>query len=183
MRLRPVLVTSRPEKAAEARRLGFELETLALDLPELQALDPADVVEAKVRAAYSALSRPVLVEDSGLAIHAWGGFPGALVKWLERGAGAAAIPRMLDAFDDRSATARCAIAYFDGAELVSATGQTRGAIVASPRGAGGFGWDAIFTPEGNGQTFAEMTGEEKDRHSHRRRAWEAIAHRLPGLLR
>ena len=37
------------------------------------------------------LSRPVLVEDSGLAIRAWGGFPGALVKWLEKSAGVAAL--------------------------------------------------------------------------------------------
>jgi XTP/dITP diphosphohydrolase len=183
VRLRPVLVTSRPEKAAEARRLGFDLETLSLELPEVQALDPSDVVEAKVRAAYAALSRPVLVEDSGLAVHAWGGFPGALVKWLEQSAGVAAIPRMLQPFPDRSATARCAIAYFDGAELVAAAGQTRGVIVSAPRGEGGFGWDRVFSPEGSDRTFAEMTGEEKDRLSHRRRAWEALAERLPELLR
>ena len=183
MRPRPVLVTSRPEKAAEARRLGFELEILSLDLPEVQALEPSGVVEAKARAAYAELARPVLVEDSGLAIQAWGGFPGALVKWLEQSAGVAAIPRMLDAFPDRSATALCAIACFDGRELIAAGGHVRGSIAASPRGSGGFGWDSIFLPEGSGRTFAEMSGEEKDRHSHRRRAWEALAARMPGLLR
>ncbi len=183
MRPRPVLVTSRPEKAAEARRLGFDLETVSLDLLEPQALDPADVVEAKARAAYAALSRPVLVEDSGLSVAAWGGFPGALVKWLEQSAGVAAIPRMLDPFPDRGATARCAIAHYDGGEIVAAHGQCQGMIVAAPRGAGGFGWDAIFAPLASGRTFAEMTGEEKDRFSHRRRAWEALAARRPDLLR
>ena len=43
------------------------------------------------------------------------------------------------------------------------------------RGEGGFGWDALFIPDGSDRTFAEMSGEEKDRVSHRRRAWEALA--------
>jgi inosine/xanthosine triphosphate pyrophosphatase family protein len=38
-------------------------------------------------------------------------------------------------------------------------------------------------PEGETRTFAEMSGEEKDRISHRRRAWEALARRRPDLRR
>jgi len=174
-----VFVTSRPEKAREAERFGFEIERLDLDLPEPQALDPFEIVEAKARAAYGAIARPVLVEDSGLAIRAWGGFPGALVKWLEKSAGVAAIPRMLDPFADRGATAICAIGYCDGGEVVTARGEIRGTIASAPRGAGGFGWDAIFVPEGADRTFAEMQPEEKDHISHRRRAWDAMAARLP----
>lgn len=174
-----VFVTSRAEKAKEAERLGFAVERLALDLPEPQALDPSRIVEEKAKTAYAALSRPVLVEDSGLLLDAWGGFPGALVKWLEKSAGVAAIPRMLDAFDDRRATAVCAIAYTDGGEIVSSRGETRGAIAPAPRGSNGFGWDTIFVPEGDVRTFAEMSGADKDRVSHRRRAWEALAARLP----
>ncbi len=174
-----VFVTSRAEKAREAERLGFVIERLDVDLPEPQALDPSEIVEAKARAAYAILSRPVLVEDSGLAIGAWGGFPGALVKWLELGAGVASLARMLDAFPDRSATAICAIAYCDGGEVVSARGETRGTIAAAPRGENGFGWDVLFVPEGSSRTFAEMRPEEKDGVSHRRRAWDAMAARLP----
>jgi non-canonical purine NTP pyrophosphatase (RdgB/HAM1 family) len=181
--LPPVFVTGRPEKALEAERLGFRLERLELDLAEQQGLDPLDVVGAKAREAYRLLARPVLVEDSGLAINAWGGFPGALVKWLESSAGVAAIPRMLDAFPDRGATAICAIAYFDGAEVVAASGACRGLIAPAPRGQGGFGWDTIFVPEGQTLTFAEMSGEDKDRVSHRRRAWEALAGRLAGIMK
>ncbi len=178
-----VFVTSRAEKAREAERLGFAVERLDLDLPEPQALDPSEIVEAKARTAYRLLSRPVLVEDSGLAIEAWGGFPGALVKWVERSAGVEALARMLDSFPDRSAVASCAIAYCDGAEVVSARGEIRGTIAAAPRGGGGFGWDVIFVPEGGDRTFAEMSAAEKDRVSHRRRAWDALAERLPLLRR
>jgi len=182
VKLPPVFVTGRPEKALEAERLGFVLERLDLDLPEPQALSSADVVEAKAREAHRRLQRPVLVEDSGLALHAWGGFPGALVKWLERSAGVAAIPRMLEGFADRRATASCAIAYCDGPELVVAGGSVEGTIAPEPRGKAGFGWDVIFIPEGDRRTFAEMSGEEKDRVSHRRRAWEALAGKLPPEL-
>ena len=129
-------------------------------------------------------ARPVLVEDSGLSIDAWGGFPGALVKWLEKSAGVAAISRMLEPFPDRGATAVCAIAYFDGDRIVAASGSCRGTIAPFPRGSGGFGWDALFVPEGEKRTFAEMPAQEKDRVSHRRRAWEALALKMPpGRLR
>lgn len=178
-RLPAVFVTSRPEKAEEARRFGFAVERLHLDLPELQSLDPGEIVEAKARAAYEKLERPVIVEDSGLALHAWGGFPGALVRWLEKGAGIGAIPRMLAAFDERRATAVCVVAWYDGTQLLSGRGVCEGAIASEPRGKGGFGWDSIFVPEGSDRTFAELGPEGKDRVSHRRRAWEALSARFP----
>lgn len=173
-----VFVTSRAEKAREAERMGFAVERLDLDLPEPQALDPSEIVETKARTAYQMLARPVLVEDSGLAVAAWGGFPGALVKWLETSAGVGALAQMLNAFPDRSATAVCAIAYCDGGEVVTARGETRGSIAAAPRGGSGFGWDVLFLPEGSDRTFAEMSSAEKDRVSHRRRAWEALSQKM-----
>jgi XTP/dITP diphosphohydrolase len=173
-----VFVTSRAEKAREAERMGFPVERLDLDLPEPQALDPSEIVEAKALSAYRALSRPVLVEDSGLAFRAWGGFPGALVKWVEKSAGIAALARMLDGFADRGATAICAIAYCDGAEVITARGEASGTIAASPRGGNGFGWDVLFVPDGSDRTFAEMSSTEKDSLSHRRRAWEALSQKM-----
>src|SRR5215813_12196634 len=175
---RPVFVTSRQEKAEEAKRLGFDLECVSLDLPEIQGIEPGEIVEAKAREAYSLLQRPLIVEDSGLAIRAWGVFPDALVKWLEKSAGLETLARMLDGFEDRGAIAICAIALFDGSRLVTARGELAGRIASRPRGSGGFGWDALFLPGDSDRTFAEMTGEEKDAISHRRRAWEQLSQRL-----
>ncbi len=176
-----LLVTTRAEKAEEARRLGFAVEQRALELPEPQALDPAEIVEAKARAAFERLGSPVLVEDSGLAIAAWGGFPGALVKWMEKTVGLDGIARMLDPFSDRSATAVCVVGSFDGKSLVVARGECLGSIADAPRGSAGFGWDRLFVPDGSSRTFAEMAPEEKDLVSHRGRAWEKLARRLPSL--
>jgi XTP/dITP diphosphohydrolase len=178
---RLVLVTMRAEKAEEARRLGFDVAQEAMELPEPQALDPGEIVEAKARAAFARAGRPVLVEDSGLALSAWRGFPGALVKWMEKTVGLEGIARMLDAFPDRTATAVCVVASFDGRDLAVGRGEVRGSIAAAPRGSAGFGWDRLFVPEGDTRTFAEMTPAEKDRVSHRRRAWEALARSRPDL--
>ena len=49
-------------------------------------------------------------------------------------------------------------------------GEIRGEIV-SPRG-NRFAWDQIFQPEGYQQTFAEMSSEEKNRISHRKKAFD-----------
>lgn len=174
----PVFVTGRPEKALEAARLGFLLERVDLDLPEPQSLDPSEVAQAKARAAFERLGRAVLVEDSGLAVQAWGGFPGALVKWLEKSAGLEGIARMLDPFPDRGARAICAIAFFDGETTRAARGVAPGSIAARPRGAQGFGWDALFVPHGEDRTFAEMSPAEKDRVSHRGLAWAEMARKM-----
>lgn len=53
-------------------------------------------------------------------------------------------------------------------------GTVQGRIVA-PRGSGGFGWDPIFQPEGEGRTYGEMTAEEKNQTSHRAVAWKQVA--------
>jgi non-canonical purine NTP pyrophosphatase (RdgB/HAM1 family) len=173
-----LFVTTRREKAEEARRLGFAVEPRSIDLPEPQSLDPLEVAIHKARAAWEQVRRPVVVEDSGLSMTAWGGFPGALVKWLERSAGLERIARMLDSFSDRRAIARCALCYFDGERLVSAVGEVAGSIAAAPRGTDGFGWDALFIPDGSAMTFAQMRPEEKDSVSHRGRAWAALSEKL-----
>jgi XTP/dITP diphosphohydrolase len=57
-------------------------------------------------------------------------------------------------------------------------GRTKGPISEGPRGESGFGWDAIFIPEGQDRTWGESTAAEKDAISHRRRAWERLAAEL-----
>jgi XTP/dITP diphosphohydrolase len=49
-----------------------------------------------------------------------------------------------------------------------------GTLVARPRGTGGFGYDPLFVPEGWDRTMAELSAEEKDRISHRGRAFRAL---------
>jgi XTP/dITP diphosphohydrolase len=61
---------------------------------------------------------------------------------------------------------------------VWAEGVCEGTIDLLPRGTGGFGYDPAFVPEGRERTMAELTDEEKDRISHRGRAFRALREKL-----
>ena len=104
-----VFVSGNAGKAREVEAiLGTPVERLPLDLPEIQALDVAEVVRHKALEAFAAAGRPVLVEDTGLYVDALGGLPGALVKWFLQTVGPAGICAMLPAGAPRGATARTA---------------------------------------------------------------------------
>ena len=80
---RIALITGNAGKAAEyAAMLGIEVTPAKAELTEVQSLDVADVAARKAADAYAQLGEPVLVDDTGLTIHAWNGLPGALVAWF-----------------------------------------------------------------------------------------------------
>jgi inosine/xanthosine triphosphate pyrophosphatase family protein len=69
--------------------------------------------------------------------------------------------RMLDGFSSRRATGECVYAYYDGERLELLHGQLAGTVSEHPKGDDGFGWDAIFCPEGySGRTRAELSEDE-----------------------
>lgn len=128
----------------------------------------------------------VLADDSGLEVDALGRRPGVLSA---RYAGADATweqrrQKLLAEMRDmpegaRSARFVCVIAFIvpDGATWLG-RGQVEGSIAREERGAGGFGYDPIFIPNGEWQTFAEMGKEKKNAMSHRRRAADALLAKL-----
>lgn len=184
--MKPVFVTSNAYKLREAAGiLGVELDRADVDVPEIQSLDFGEVAAAKASAAREALGAPpypVIVDDSGLAVGAWGGFPGPLTRWLMKSVGNAGLLRMLAAEEDRSARAVCAVAVADASGSVHVfRGVVEGKISHEPRGEGGFGFDPIFVPDGETRTYAEM-GEEKSMDSHRTRAFREARRGLAGLL-
>ena len=169
------LVTGNPNKLAEARRLcGHDLSAAAVDLPEIQSLDLAEVLGAKAEEAFRRLRRPVIVEETGLELEAMNGFPGPLVKWMLDAMGAEGVARAALALGAGGARAHCMLLYFDGERRVAAEGETAGRLVLPPRGDGGFGWDPVFQPEGEERTYGEMSATEKDAIGHRGRAWRAL---------
>ena len=173
-------VTSNAGKAREAGALlGRAVTAQPLDLPEVQSLDFAEVARAKALVAARALGVPVLVEDSGLVVAGWGGFPGPFTKWITmRALGQEGLAKMLDGFSDRGAEAVSALAVArpgqEGKDVVVAIGRVAGSIALHPRGENGFGWDVLFIPAAATRTWAEMSEEEKMRDSHRARAFREM---------
>lgn len=175
-------VTSNPNKAREASRLlGLHVEPVHASIEEIQAPTLEEIVAAKLDRASGSFSAPLLVEDVALGLDALGGFPGPYVKWLLEAAGGAGIAAIAKSLSSRRATARCALAFWDGSSNSFFMGETSGEILAEPRGAGGFGWDAWFLPAGCAHTYAEMSPGEKDAISHRGRAFGLLRRHLGSI--
>jgi XTP/dITP diphosphohydrolase len=137
----------------------------------------------KCRAGLAATGLPTLADDSGLCVDELNGMPGVLsARWAGVAKNDAAnnrllLEQLLDTPDDRRAAEfRCAVAFCrpgGGEDVVF--GQMRGSVIRETRGYGGFGYDALFVPEGETRTSAEMPPDEKDAISHRGKALRAIA--------
>jgi non-canonical purine NTP pyrophosphatase (RdgB/HAM1 family) len=157
-----IFVTSNEHKAKEMSHiLGFNVDAKNLDLPELQSLSVEEVASYKAKVAYAKVKKPVIVEDTGIYINAFNGFPGALAKWFVKGLGHESACRSLDLSKDRGAYAETCIAFYNGKSTKTFVGRIYGSIADHPRGASGFGWDMIFIPKGYKRTFAQMTMNEK----------------------
>jgi non-canonical purine NTP pyrophosphatase (RdgB/HAM1 family) len=178
-----VFLTSNAGKAREAAALlGRPIAARTLEIPEIQSLDFAEVVTAKALTAAAQLGVPILVEDSGLSLPAWKGYPGPLTKFAVGAVGEAGFARLAWAWGDPHAEAVSTLGLaWPGAsaeEVVVVSGRVPGSLAPEPRGTGGFGWDVIFIPEGGTRTFAEMTAGEKNARSHRARAFAELVRRL-----
>ncbi|MGH9361490.1 MAG: non-canonical purine NTP pyrophosphatase, partial [Thermoanaerobaculia bacterium] len=133
---------------------------------------------AKAEEAWRRLGRPLVVEEAGLELAAFNGFPGPLVKWMLDAVGPEGIARAAAALGNTRATARCALLVRDASGTLVAEGATAGELVSPGRGTHGFGFDPVFLPAGETRTFGELAGPEKDVLGHRGRAWRALLARL-----
>ena len=136
----------------------------------------------KARTVAMALDVPAIADDSGIEVDALGGAPGPRSA---RYAGEEAtdeqnLRQLMAALagipvSGRTARYRCvaAIAHPDGSELHTEA-VCEGTLVGRRRGERGFGYDPVFVPAGWDTTMAELTNEEKDRISHRGRAFRDL---------
>lgn len=165
-----VFVTSNDNKVREAEDiLGFQLERENVDLDEIQEMDLAKIIEHKTRQAYEKLHKPIIAEDVGLYIDAWNGFPGPFIKWLLKTMGCDIFPKLLPD-DNRKVKWVVMYGYYDGKDYRVFEGVINGEIAPELRGNDGWGFDPLFIPEGQTQTFAEMGPQQKYKFSARQRA-------------
>jgi XTP/dITP diphosphohydrolase len=140
---------------------------------------------AKARYFYERGSgRNVIADDSGLEVHALGGSPGVRSKrWsgrldlspreLERANNQLLLERLGDS-RERRARFVCAAAWCGRAGSLVVRGEVPGLIVNEPTGDNGFGYDPHFFSAELGMTLASASTEEKQRVSHRGRAFAAL---------
>ncbi|MBM1154362.1 XTP/dITP diphosphatase [archaeon] len=177
-----IFVTGNPGKAWEValllRPFGIGIIPKKLDLIEIQSDNLEEIVRHKAQQAAKILKQPLVVEDSGLFIRALKGFPGPFSSYVLRTIGCSGILKLMEGVHDRAAEFRAVVAFIDPQlhDPVLFHGCVSGQI-ALQEGAriAGFGFDPIFIPEGFTKPFSEMSTEEKNRVSHRARAFTAFA--------
>jgi XTP/dITP diphosphohydrolase len=176
--------------AGKLREFGAVLAELNLEIvpqsafgvPEADETGLTFVENALLKARNAALytGLPALADDSGLAVDALGGAPGIYsARYAGAGAGDRAnIDKLLAELagvpaERRTARFVCALALLhhpaDPTPLIC-QGRWEGAILAEPRGGGGFGYDPVFWVPGERRTAAELEPATKNRLSHRGQA-------------
>lgn len=156
------------------RWLGMSVDHYAVELDEIQSLSLRTVSEYKARQAYEVLKKPVLVEDVGFTFKAMGRLPGPFIKWFLEELGNEGLCRLADGLDSRKARVSIVYALYDGEEMHLFENHVEGEVASHPRGTYGFGWNAIFIPEGSDKTYAEMVDDEVRPFSVRAQAIEKL---------
>jgi XTP/dITP diphosphohydrolase len=196
MTQRLILASNNAGKLKEFAQLlgpiGFELHPQGeFNVPEAEEPFGTFVENALQKARHAArlTGLPALADDSGVCVNALGGAPGV---YSARYAGEPKSDARnndkliadLAAHADKSAYYYCVLVYVrhaDDPQPVIADGVWRGKIIATPRGANGFGYDPYFLLPDFGRTAAELEPHEKNAVSHRGQALRALVDKLGKL--
>ena len=180
--MRIVCASANPHKVEELARLlpsWVDLVARPSDIGDIDEDAPTLEGNAIIKAVEIAnhASEWAISDDTGLEVEALNGAPGVRSARFagEHATDAenrALLLAKLDGVTNRSARFRTVVALVSSkGDIHFVGGECRGTIAESERGDSGFGYDALFIPtDGDGRTFAEMTGAEKDAVSHRGRA-------------
>ena len=205
-----VVATQNRGKLDELRALlsGLGVQVLStqdVTKREIVVVEDGDTFEANAKKKAQTVSAATLMltiaDDSGLEVDVLGGAPGVRSARFagERATDAennAALLAALDTLDadpggtraneSFKARFRCVLALVDpfvkDGEPIVVEGTCEGKITRTPRGSGGFGYDPLFLVDGTDKTMAELGEEEKNRISHRGRAFDKLRLVLEKLL-
>lgn len=190
-----VLATKNRGKLDELRALLRGLDVHVLGLGDV-IQRPFDVIEdgatfeanalKKARAVATATTMLTLADDSGLEVDVLGGAPGVRsaryagehatdAENNDRLVGALLAHETVGGRGPYAARFRCVLALIDpfvkSGEPFVVEGSCEGTLTTAPRGTNGFGYDPLFVVEGTDKTMAELSEDEKNRISHRAKAF------------
>ena len=192
--MRIVCASANPHKVEELARLlpsWVDLVPRPSDIGDIDEDAPTLEGNAIIKAVEIAnhASEWAIADDTGLEVEALNGAPGVRSA---RFAGdhatdsenRALLLAKLDGVTNRSARFRTVVALVSSkGDIHFVGGECAGTIAESERGDSGFGYDSLFIPaDGDGRTFAEMSGAEKDAVSHRGRALAQIPELLARIF-
>ena len=181
-----IFATANDNKAIELQKLmGGLIQIQSLkDLSFTHEIEETETTlegNSKLKAdlVFEAFNRPCFADDTGLEVEALNGSPGVYsARYSGPDCNAeqnkALLLKNLVGYSNTKARFRTVITYRDEMEVIQFEGIVNGNIIAEGRGSYGFGYDPIFIPDGSQLTFAQMSLEEKNKFSHRARAFAKL---------
>ncbi|MBE6527454.1 MAG: RdgB/HAM1 family non-canonical purine NTP pyrophosphatase [Thermoplasmata archaeon] len=164
------VVTHNPGKVKEYNLAlsgyGLEMVHVNREYDEVQTAYLEEVVDKGIKQLAKEGLTDFLVDDSGLFINHFKGFPGVYSAYGQKTLGNKGILKLMEGVEDRGAVFKCCIGARIGDQTIIVTGQCPGEILLEERGTEGFGYDPIFSPDGV-HSFAEIPTDEKNIISHR----------------
>ena len=190
---RLIFASNNAHKLEEVRRILAPAEVLSLnevgfhaDIDETgQTLSENSLIKAQTIATWLQTQSIdgdfyVFADDTGLEIEALNSAPGVITaRWAGEPACDANNRKKalaeLSGITNRKARFRTVVTIIHGNTTRQVEGEVRGTITSEERGNSGFGYDAIFMPDGYNKTFGELPAETKNQISHRARAIAKLA--------
>ncbi len=190
-----IFATGNKGKLQEVRNIFRETDIKIFSPADLgkmpDIIEDADTFEGnawiKAEKIYDIFGKPVMADDSGLAVDQLDGRPGVFsaryagenctyednnIKLIEE---LSYLP------EPHTAKFVCVAVFYNGFEKHSARGEVSGRIIKKSKGEKGFGYDPIFVPDGYGITMAEMELSEKNSISHRSIAFRKLREIITGF--
>ena len=166
------------ERMFQKEKISYMLRQNTIDTTEIQATSIKEVALFKLNSVKGKLNNSYFIEDAGFFIDIpLNGFPGVYSKFVLNTIGNKGILKLIDNFKNTKAHFEAVIAlYFQPMNKTFLfEGAVEGKVSETIRGTNGFGFDPIFISNDiPTNTFAELTTEEKNAVSHRRKAWKKL---------
>ena len=183
-----IFATQNKGKLKEVKHIFKDLNVNLLSLLELENVP--EIIEsgttfeenAKIKAEiiFDTYRIPTIADDSGIVVEQLDGRPGV---YSARFAGEETtdeennkklLCELKNFPEPHTAKFVCSAVYFEGEKYLTAYGEVKGRIIKSPRGKNGFGYDPLFLPDGFDKTSGEMELDEKNKISHRAKAFNLL---------
>ncbi len=177
-----IFATNNRNKVAEIQSLvgaNFTIIPLKEAVIEIEIPEPHDQLEAnaheKAVTIFNLTHQNCFSEDTGLEIEALDGAPGVKsARYAGENSNAQdnidLVLNRMTGIENRSAQFRTVICLIWENQTHYFEGVCKGQILSNMQGENGFGYDPIFVPDGASKSFANMTMEEKNQFSHRKKA-------------
>lgn len=194
MRIKILFATKNLGKVKEVAHILGEKDFELLSLNDFNNVE--EIVEdgltfeenaiKKAMFIFNKFKLPVIADDSGLVVEQLNGMPGIYsARYAGKDASdeennAKLISELMIHPQPHKAKFVCFAVYFDGVRLLKSGGEIIGQIIHQPKGENGFGYDPLFVPDGYNQTTAELTLEEKNKISHRSKAFKSLLKMIKG---